>query len=238
VSLHGDLPYALVMAQGSLADGALELAASMAPVIARQYDDAAAGALPSRIAVLERFLAAAGEDAAVIATTGKCRRDLFTLADRRQHLYQVGSMGGVSAMRLGVAVNAPNPVAALDGDGAALMKRGNLATIVAYHRGDPLHIVLDNGAHDSTGGQATVSASVDFPAIALACGYSYAASCRSLAGFETALSQAVRQEGRSGPALIHIRIATGSLAQLGRPTVGLEVVVRRSRSFLREPRAR
>ncbi len=178
-----NLPYALVMAQGSVADEALEPTASMAPVIARRYDDAAAGALPTRIAVLERFLAAADEDTAVIATTGKCGRELFTLADRRQHLYQVGSMGGASAMGLGVALNVPNPVAVLDGDGAALMKLGNLATIGAYHLGNLLHIVLDNGVHDSTGGQATVSASVDFAAIALACGYRYAASCRSLAGF-------------------------------------------------------
>jgi phosphonopyruvate decarboxylase len=55
-----------------------------------------------------RSRAAADEDTAVIATTGKCRCELFTLADRRQHLYQVGSMGGASAMRLGVAVNVPN----------------------------------------------------------------------------------------------------------------------------------
>jgi phosphonopyruvate decarboxylase len=92
--------------------------------------------------------------------------------------------------------------------------------------------------HDPTGGQATVCASVDFAAIGLACGYRYAASCRSLAGFETALRQAARQEGRSGPALIHIRIAPGSLAELGRPTVGPEVVAGRFRSFLREHRAR
>jgi phosphonopyruvate decarboxylase len=54
----------------------------------------------------------------VIAMTGKCGRDLFTPADRRQHLYQVGSMGVASAMGLGVALNVPNPVAVLDGDGA------------------------------------------------------------------------------------------------------------------------
>jgi phosphonopyruvate decarboxylase len=136
----------------------------------------------------------------------------------------------------GVAPGVPNPVAVLDSDGAALMKLGNLATMGAYHPGNLLHIVLDNGVHDSTGGQATVSASVDFATIALACGYRYAASSRSLAGFET--GSARRHGKRDDPALIHIRIAPGSLAQLGRPTVGLEVVARRFRSFLREHRAR
>jgi phosphonopyruvate decarboxylase len=135
----------------------------------------------------------------------------------------------------GVAPGVPNPVAVLDSDGAALMKLGNLATMGAYHPGNLLHIVLDNGVHGPTAGQATASASVDFAAIALA---GYAALCRSLAGFETALSQAARQEGRSGAALIHIRIAPSSPAQPGRPTVGLEVVARRFRSFLREHRAR
>jgi phosphonopyruvate decarboxylase len=184
--------------------------------------------------VLQRFLTLTDDATAVIATTGKCGRELFTLADRRQHLYQVGSMGGASAMGLGVALNTPQPVVVLDGDGAALMKLGNLATIGAYRPDNLLHILLDNGVHDSTGGQATVSASVDFAAVALACGYSYAASCRSLEGFETALRQASRRKEISGPALIHMRIVPGSLAKLGRPTVGPEVVARRFQAFLNE----
>ncbi len=230
-----ELPFALVMAQGSVADEVLDPAAAPAPVTGRRFDDPSGGALPTRLAVLERFLAGTDEDTAVIATTGKCGRELFTLADRRQHLYQVGSMGGASAMGLGVALNVPNRVVVLDGDGAALMKLGNMATIGAYRPRNLLHIVLDNGVHDSTGGQATVSASVDFAAVALGCGYRYAASCRSLEGFDTALCQAAEQPG---PALVHIRITPGSLAKLGRPTVGPETVARRFKSFLAEQRAR
>jgi phosphonopyruvate decarboxylase len=98
-----------------------------------------------------------------------------------------------------VALNTPKEVVVLDGDGAALMKLGNFATIGAYRPDNLLHIVLDNGVHDSTGGQATASASVDFGAVALACGYRYAASCRSLAGFKTALDQARQRAGQSGP---------------------------------------
>ena len=73
----------------------------------------------------------APDAAALIAATGKCGRELFTVADRAQHLYQVGSMGCAAAMGLGVALNSKRPVVVLDGDGAALMKLGSLATIGA-----------------------------------------------------------------------------------------------------------
>ena len=182
--------------------------------------------------MLERFLGVVPDAAAVIATTGKCGRELFTLADRAQHLYQVGSMGGASAMGLGVALNTSRPVVVLDGDGAALMKLGNLATIGSRAPANLVHVVLDNGVHDSTGGQATVSPSVDFAAVALACGYATGATCDSPDGFERAL-----RETRSGPGphLIHARIAPGSLAKLGRPTVGPAEVARRFRRFLAAP---
>jgi phosphonopyruvate decarboxylase len=228
------LPFALVMEQGSVAEEALLPVAPVTPVTPSRgdrCDDAADGPLPSRAAILERFLAMTDEDTAVVATTGKCGRELFTLADRRQHIYQVGSMGGASAMGLGVALNSRRRVVVIDGDGAALMKLGNLATIGAYRPGNLLHILLDNGVHDSTGGQATVSATVDFAAVALACGYRFAATCRTLQGFEAALCRA---DAESGPALIHMHIAPGSMAKLGRPTISPDSVARRFRAFLAE----
>jgi phosphonopyruvate decarboxylase len=178
---------------------------------------------------LEAFLDVADDEMAVIATTGKCGRELFTLADRPSHLYQVGSMGGASAMGLGVALNSTKTVVVLDGDGALLMKMGNLATIGAYGPKNLIHIVLDNGVHDSTGGQATVSASVDFAAVAVACGYRYAARCQTLEGFGLALRNAVTHPK---PSLIHVHIAPGSLNTLGRPTIGPADVARRFKDFL------
>src|SRR6185369_12618585 len=139
---------------------------------------------PSRLALLERFLACAPEDACVIATTGRCGRELFTLADRPQHLYQVGSMGCASAMALGLALSTPKRVVVLDGDGAALMHLGNVATFGARAPRRLTHVVIDNGVHDSTGGQSTVSASVDFAAVALACGYATGSRVDDLGGFE------------------------------------------------------
>ncbi|PKU25751.1 phosphonopyruvate decarboxylase [Telmatospirillum siberiense] len=229
------LPYALVMAKGSVAEEDLRTGPRAAPPLGKRFDDAAEGPLPTRLAVLERFLATTDEETAVIATTGKCGRELFTLADRPQHLYQVGSMGGASAMGLGVALNTGKKVVVFDGDGALLMKMGNLATIGAYAPANLLHVVLDNGVHDSTGGQATVSASVDFAQVALACGYRYAAGCRTLDGFAHALRQA---RENSGPALIHIRITPGSLSKLGRPTIGPADVAMRFKAFLAEGSAR
>jgi phosphonopyruvate decarboxylase len=228
------LPFAFVMRKGDVAEGELRDRPRAPPAPGRRADFPQDGPLPTRAAALERFLQLVAPDAAVIATTGKCGRELFTLADRPQHLYQVGSMGGASGMALGVALNARDrPVAVLDGDGAALMKLGTLATIGACAPRSLLHILLDNGVHDSTGGQPTVSASVDFAAIALACGYRYAASCATLAGFEAAYREAA---SGAGPALIHLRIAPGSMAKLGRPTVTPPEVAQRFKAFLASPR--
>ncbi|HEY4251795.1 MAG TPA: phosphonopyruvate decarboxylase [Roseomonas sp.] len=226
------LPYAFVVRRDDVAETELHQAPRPLPPPGERADHRAIGARPTRVAALERLLAVAPDEAAIIATTGKCGRELFTLADRAQHLYQVGSMGGASGMGLGVALNSPRPVVVLDGDGAALMKLGSLATIGAYAPRNLVHVILDNGVHDSTGGQATVSASVDFAAIGLACGYRRAAACESLEGFEHALRRAFTLPG---PTLIHLRIAPGSMAKLGRPTVKPPEVARRFRDFLATP---
>lgn len=226
-----ELPYAMIMQKDSVAEEGLDPQAPLARLPGRRRDFAPEGALPTRAAVLEKFLSIVDPQAAVVATTGKCGRELFTLDDRRQHIYQVGSMGGASAMALGVALNTTRQVVVLDGDGAFLMKMGNLATIGAYRPANLIHVVLDNGVHDSTGGQATVSPGIDMAGIALACGYPFAASCSGTEGFAQAFAAA---QAAGGPALIHVGIAPGSMAKLGRPTVKPPEVARRFRDFLAE----
>jgi phosphonopyruvate decarboxylase len=225
-----ELPFAFIMEKDSVAEEKLLPADPLVRPQSRREDFPRTGEQPARAAVLEHFLALTDEQTAVVATTGKCGRELFTLNDRRQHIYQVGSMGGASAMALGVALNTKKKVVVLDGDGALLMKMGNLATIGAYQPNNLVHVVLDNGVHDSTGGQATVSAMIDIAGVAIACGYRYAASCSDLAGFEKALAEA----GKQGPSLIHMKIAPGSMAKLGRPTVKPAEVARRFQAFLAE----
>jgi len=229
---RSELPFAFVMGRDTVRDDGLREEPRAPRPLGERRDLQDHGLRPTRFAVLERFLGVVPDATAVIATTGKCGRELFALADRPQHFYQVGSMGGASAMGLGVTLNTQRPVVVLDGDGAALMKLGNLATIGSYAPRNLVHVILDNGRHDSTGGQATVSPNVDFAMIAVACGYATGAACDSLSGFEGAL-RATRT--LPGPHLIHMRIAPGALATLGRPTVAPPEIARRFRAFLASP---
>lgn len=182
----------------------------------------------TRFAALEEVAARLPGDAAVVATTGYTGRELFALDDREQFFYQVGSMGCASAIGLGVALHTPQPVVVLDGDGAALMKLGNLATIGLAAPRNLVHVVLDNGVHDSTGGQATAAPGVDFARVAIACGYRRAFGCDDAAQLGAALDAAL--DG-AGPALVHMRIAPGSPA-MPRPSIGPYDVARRFRSFV------
>lgn len=224
-----DLPYGFIVRKGTVADEPLDEQPIKARPKGAFQNRAEGGGRPTRYEALEQVLATVPDEAAIIATTGKCGRELFTLADRPQHLYQVGSMGCASAMGLGVAVNVDRPVIVLDGDGAALMKMGSFATVGAEAPENLIHIVLDNGVHDSTGGQATVSAGVDFAEVAIACGYAASCTCDSKDGLAAALKLAL---AGPGPHLIHIRIKPGSLETLGRPTVQPPEVARRFRDFL------
>jgi len=222
-------PYALVMHQGSVREDGLDEPARPPPPPGARTDLRAHGDRPTRAALLERMLATLPPDAAVVATTGKCGRELFTLSDREAHLYQVGSMGCASGMGLGVALATGRRTVVLDGDGAALMKLGTLATVGAQQPARLLHVLLDNGVHDSTGGQATASPGVDFPGVALACGYRAAWACDDAPGFDAALRAAL---ATTGPVLVHARIRPGSMASLGRPTVAPHEVAQRFRAFL------
>ena len=226
------LPFALVMEKDSVAEEALDQAVRSLPTPGRRVDLQEGAERPTRLALLEQVLSDVPDDVPIIVTTGKAGRELFTLADREQHLYQVGSMGCASPMGLSVAATTGRRTVVLDGDGAALMKLGSLATIGAYQPPGLLHVLLDNGVHDSTGGQATVSPGVDFAGVALSCGYAAAFTCDSLPGFASAFGQAL---AISGPCLVHARIRPGSLEKLGRPTIAPHEVAQRFRSFLCKP---
>ena len=223
------LPFAFIMEKGDVAEEGLKADPPAPKPPGTRHDRRAHSQLPTRYAALERLLGEIPDAAAVIATTGKCGRELFTLADRPQHLYLVGSMGCASGLGLGLALNTARPVVVLDGDGAALMKMGTLATIGAYAPPNLVHVVLDNASHDSTGGQPTVSPVVDFAAVALACGYAHAHAADDLNVFAAALKESL---SAPGPHLIHLRLAPGSLDKLGRPTIKPPEVARRFKAFL------
>jgi phosphonopyruvate decarboxylase len=180
---------------------------------------------------LETILGALPSGAAVIATTGMTGRELFTLSDGPQHFYLVGSMGCAGAVGLGVAIHVRRPVVVIDGDGALLMRMGTLATIGAAAPENLVHVLLDNGVHDSTGGQPTVSGGVNWGAIALGCGYARAAVCSTAAD----IAHALQAGPTTGPVFLHVPIVPGSRANVGRPKVPPWEVAHRFRAFLAEP---
>lgn len=160
-------------------------------------------------------------DVTIVSTTGMISRELYEhrmrlQQDRASDFLTVGSMGHASQIALGIALMRPDKaVACIDGDGAALMHLGGLATIGARQPKRYLHIVLNNGAHDSVGGQPTVGFDISLTDIARACGYAHVAGPLTDAGeIRAALASLATAEG---PALIEIRVRTGSRDDLGRP---------------------
>jgi phosphonopyruvate decarboxylase len=215
-------PYALVMPKGCVAPHALEVetrparrAAPARAVLEPQRH--APDARPSRRAALEAVVAHTPLAATVVlAATGFCGRELYALADRPNQLYMVGSMGCVAPLALGLALTRPDlTVVALDGDGAALMRLGAFATVGAYGPPNLRHLLLDNGVHDSTGGQATVSPSVSFAEIAAACGYATALETDEAAR----IADWLQAPPASGPSFARLLIRPGTSQALPRPAM-------------------
>jgi phosphonopyruvate decarboxylase len=185
--------------------------------------------MASRTEILEAVQAAAQPGDVLIATTGYTGRELYALDDRPSQFYMVGSMGCAVSLGLGLALAQPKRrIIVLDGDGAALMRMGALATV--GHEGPPnlLHILLDNGMHESTGGQATVSRLIDFPAIAAASGYG---ASRQI-GSPEALAAEIR-DTTPGLRFVHVPVRPGVADKLPRPDAPPAAMAARLRNFLR-----
>ncbi len=220
-------PYALVMRKGSVADIALE---TPPPAAHRRGAGATIAAVPraTRRQMLAAIQSALGDGDVVIATTGYTGRELYALDDRPCQLYMVGSMGCASSFGLGLAAARPDRrIVVIDGDGAALMRLGALTTIGIERPANLLHVLLDNGMHESTGGQATVSRNVDFCAIARASGYPQALET----GDPDELRECVSRR-TGGLCFIRVPILPGVSKDLPRPTVGPAEVAERLRRYL------
>ncbi|WP_365896412.1 thiamine pyrophosphate-dependent enzyme, partial [uncultured Helicobacter sp.] len=147
-----------------------------------------ASKMPTRLEALSVLHTLAKDSKALLlATTGKCGRELYEIEDSPNQLYMVGSMGCVSSLSLGIALKSRQKVIAIDGDSALLMRLGALSTNAYYtrNRDNFCHILLDNESHDSTGGQITLSPFVDFGSIAKLCGYVNVYIAESLEEFES-----------------------------------------------------
>jgi phosphonopyruvate decarboxylase len=208
-------PYALVMRKGSVAKRQLETAPAVrdggqAPTAGRPLQ-----AQHSRREMLKAVQAAVTDKDVIVATTGYTGRELYACGDRANQFYMVGSMGCAVSVGLGLAVAQPDRrVLVLDGDGAALMRLGALTTVGYEQPANLLHVLLDNGMHESTGGQATVSRSIDFCAIAAASGYPSVTA----AADPQALTDAMRRAAGS-LGFIHAPTLPGVADDLPRPSM-------------------
>lgn len=168
-----------------------------------------------------RHIAAVAKDNPVISTTGKISRELFEIreAEKQGHQYDfltVGSMGHCSSIALGVAINKSNTkIWCIDGDGAALMHLGAMAVIGSSRLQNLVHIVINNGAHETVGGMPTVATQTNLVGIAKACGYDYAVSVEDYKSLDKELSRAKKAEKL---VFIEVKAALGARADLGRPT--------------------
>lgn len=175
----------------------------------------------SREEAIQTVAAALGEKDCIVSTTGMISRELFEYRaamnqGHERDFLTVGSMGHASQIALGIALAQPDRrVWCFDGDGAAIMHMGSMAIVANKAPKNYVHVVFNNGAHDSVGGQPTVGLKIDLPAVAKAVGYKATYSVDSKAELENVLAKVNSFES---PALLEIKVKKGNRKDLGRPT--------------------
>lgn len=218
-------PYALILSEGTVPKS--PVTPSEATTVAPGTTSGRAG-VPLAVDDALRAVQSVTAGDVVIATTGFTGRGLYALDDRPNQLYMVGSMGCAPSLGLGLALARPDlRVVVLDGDGAALMRLGAYATIGREGPPNLVHILLDNGIHESTGGQRTVGSHVDFPAIAQASGYPEVQSVETPAELTAAV-----ESGGGRLKFVYARTAPRPPEKLPRPSIGPADVATRLRSWM------
>lgn len=168
-----------------------------------------------------RHIVAVAENDIIVSTTGKASRELFEIreANKQSHandFLTVGSMGHSSSIALGIALQKPEKkIWIIDGDGALLMHMGSMAVIGANAPQNIIHVVINNGAHESVGGQPTVAGKINIVVVAKGCGYQNAISIDELDSLDMVLKEA---KSRNELSLIEVKCAIGARENLGRPT--------------------
>jgi len=176
----------------------------------------------TREAAIEEIINSSLPDEYYFSTTGMASRELYEIRKKlnlshSRDFLTVGSMGHASSIALGFALKKPElRVTCIDGDGALLMHMGSLAVNGNRKPCNFRHFVLNNGAHDSVGGQPTVGLLTDFVAIAKASGYEKTVSVKTIEELRLFLSQNDNKE-RRGPVLIEVRVCKGARSDLSRP---------------------
>ncbi len=168
-----------------------------------------------------RHVVAVSKEDPIVSTTGKASRELFEIreANGQGHQYDfltVGSMGHSSSIALEIALQKPQQkVWCVDGDGALLMHMGAMALLGANSPKNMVHVVINNGAHETVGGMPTVASKIDVVAIAKGCGYLNAVCVDTFEGLDKELAAA---KARNELTLIEVKCSIGAREDLGRPT--------------------
>lgn len=175
----------------------------------------------SREEAILTVAAAIGEKDIIVSTTGMISRELFEYRTQMNQGHErdfltVGSMGHASQIALGIALEKTDRrVWCFDGDGACIMHMGGMAIVASKNPRNYFHVVFNNGAHDSVGGQPTVGLSICLPDVARAVGYKKAYSVSSMESLQEILQQIQDEEG---PLFLQICVKKGNRKDLGRPT--------------------
>lgn len=175
----------------------------------------------SREEAVRKVASSIEDNACIVSTTGMISRELFEARTawnqgHERDFLTVGSMGHASQIALGIALQkSDRRVYCFDGDGASIMHMGNMAISASMKCKNYVHVVFNNGAHDSVGGQPTVGLKIDLCAVANAVGYKAAYSVETMAELESKLSELKYEEG---PVLLQICVKKGNRKDLGRPT--------------------
>lgn len=173
----------------------------------------------SREEAIQIVAATLGKKDAIVSTTGMISRELFEYRSSMNEGHErdfltVGSMGHASQIALGIAMEKQDrKVWCFDGDGASIMHMGSMAIVANKAPQNYIHVVFNNGAHDSVGGQPTVGLKIDLPAIAKAVGYKSVYSVSSKEELQEQITNL-----REGPVFLEVRVKKGNRKDLGRPT--------------------
>lgn len=176
--------------------------------------------LMSREEIIRHIVNISGEDP-IVSTTGKASRELFETREfnEQSHKYDfltVGSMGHASSIAFGIAVNKPEQrIWCIDGDGAVLMHMGSMAVIGANKPKNLIHVVINNGSHETVGGMPTVADSINLAAVAKSCGYPHVACIDTPEKLDMEL---VAARERNELCFIEVKSSIGAREDLGRPT--------------------
>ena len=175
----------------------------------------------SREEAIQTVAAALGEKDCIVSTTGMISRELFEYRagmkqGHERDFLTVGSMGHASQIALGIAMAKPDRrVWCFDGDGAAIMHMGSMAIVANKAPKNYVHVVFNNGAHDSVGGQPTVGLKIDLPRVARAVGYSHTYSVSTKDDLIDVLNEVIQNKELS---LVEVKVKKGNRKDLGRPT--------------------